>query len=207
MVNQDHILSSGLGIIHDPHLNKLLYQKSIFVLGPPDSFHYFSGLDCQIASHLSESDIIVFMSSGYPNFETNYQQVAQHLKSVSKPVICCNPDTFVNHLGTKKPVIGYYASELQSTVGCHVHWFGKPYPNYYDMVGLFLKKNKVHFDRCIFFDDRRENLVAMKQVLGVDTCLIRQTGVDCFTDQHNADDSIDFSISAFQLWPSKGYFF
>ncbi len=180
-IPQSHIISSGQGLQKDPEIQPLITHKKCYIYGGPNSYPYIEDAGGQPTENIKNAACIVLTSSLKENNQAIYNQVKNHLlKNPLLPVICCNPDTHVvGKNNTLIPVIGYYAKKLEEDCKRNFIWIGKPYPNFATLVknhiqatfGYTLSKH------TLFFDDNPENCLAFETQLGIQSCLIKQTGL------------------------------
>ena len=177
----ESIISSGLGLAIDPTFKQMIEQKKVFVFGTESSKDYISEANPSQFTTLFDADVVVLTASLKDGHEEKFQELMIYLESHPNiPVICSNPDQNVRPYGDKnlKKVIGYYAGLLERQ-GVHVHWMGKPYDSFSDVVSSVLKTRfSIESNEGVcFFDDNIENVINLTNRLGISGCLVRDTGL------------------------------
>lgn len=178
-----HIFSSGMGLAFDPELITLLRDKKAYVLGGKTSWSYIEESPIKtMVKHPDDADLIIMTASLSDEVQQQKEQEAiiHSLKKKPRPFICTNPDDYVtDNRGTRIPVCGYYARQIEKESKVPIHWVGKPCLNYSLLIKKWLwDRAKIEANaKVLFVDDNPDNLTAMKSHIGVSTCLSWKTGL------------------------------
>lgn len=179
-IEKDHILSSGLGLLHDKKTLKLIRKKRCFWVGWENSVSYLEGTEAIVTDQLNDAEVIVLLSSFIKGNHKVFAPIIEILKKNKEiKVICTNPDEFVYSQKGLLNVIGHYAKNIEKECGIEAHWIGKPYKNYSLMIKELIsqKSNTKLSDNAVFFDDNIENVRAMIKDINITGCLIKETGL------------------------------
>jgi len=195
------ILSSGLGVQYNPHLMQLVKDKTVYVFGKDASHPYLEGSPCKdITPDITQAEVIVMTASLKKKTTAEYTKIVDYLRTTpNTPVICLNPDRVV--LGTTGliHVIGYYAEQLEKELGIQIHWFGKPYENYYEMVRTIVASalGTQHLEeKTCLFDDNLENVIQAQTQLDIYGCWITETGIAKGIDLENEMKKYSYIIKS-----------
>jgi ribonucleotide monophosphatase NagD (HAD superfamily) len=172
----DHILSSGYGLTHDPDIRTLLHTKKVYVFGSKSSQWYAKDFDT--TSYYEQADAIVLAGTKEsPDEERDLFNFVK--KNPNIPVICINPDRIVRSGNGFYPVVGDLADRLLPFLSSPITWFGKPLPNYANMLHTVLTQQLSHpvGPHICFFDDNPENICGLQNQLGVTGIWVHQTGI------------------------------
>ncbi|MCP4049257.1 MAG: hypothetical protein GY730_00935 [bacterium] len=180
-IDKNNIISSGIGLKEDPHINSLVKNKAVYHFGRNGAEYYLTKAGSKkIVSDLYEAEVLVMSSNLVNNTVEEIEIIKEKISSRPDiPVICCNPDQYIlSCTGSKKPVIGYYAGILSQKVRNPFYWIGKPHKNFSEVVGRILENRNIELDkRVCFFDDNLENIINMKSCLGISGCCVTETGL------------------------------
>ncbi len=178
-ITAHQIISSGFGLANDPITLAMIAGQRVYWVGyPKASARYLEGTGGTLVDSLDQATIVVIGSS-MPSMEP----ILDHIEGSRLPIICCNPDLWVRSVGeTRFPVAGYYAKILEDR-GCLIHWVGKPFQNFSDVVKRLVeeKGGSLQSGAC-FFDDNPNNVAAMQSHLGIAGCWVQKTGIFFDTD-------------------------
>ena len=95
-VAPEQVISSGSGLCL-PELNKLIRGRNVWVFGYDTSHRYLHDAGCKsIVPAIEEAQTIVMMSTIKEAPEMAFQSLKAYcIEHPTTPVICCNPDRFV----------------------------------------------------------------------------------------------------------------
>ena len=104
------------------------------LLGPPGSDDLLEGLGYEAAAGIGEADFLlgIGLDAGRETVEA-HEPVLQAAARRDLPMICVNPDLLVIRLGVREPCAGALAARYEA-LGGRVRYFGKPYPEVYDLA-------------------------------------------------------------------------
>jgi HAD superfamily hydrolase (TIGR01450 family) len=179
-IEKDHIISSGLGLKDDKKTQSIINNKNIYLFGNKSSMAYLSRTSFKaIVPHPDLADVIVLTSSYKKNQNSLFSRLITSLKQHPRPIICCNPDEKVVGKSSFIYVIGHYAKILHSETKLPIHWFGKPYANYSNLVKkvLLAQHPFLDFKSCCFFDDNLSNVIELQNTINVNGCWIKDSGI------------------------------
>ena len=130
-----NIFTSGEAALKS--LQKNIYGKNFFHLGPPRDNSLFSGFD-KNKKELDFADFILCtgLFEGHEDSLNYYKLLLKnytHLK-----MVCTNPDLIV-HRGEKKEYCAGTIAKIFEELGGHVIYFGKPYTDIYNFC---IQKNE-----------------------------------------------------------------
>ena len=127
---RDHVFTSGEAALN--YLKKNFLKKNFFHIGPPRDFDLFKDFEKNRSSNIENSEY--FLCTGLfddhdedLNFYKNLFE--RHLK---KKMICTNPDLIVDRGSIRELCAGSVAMVFEK-MGGDVIYFGKPYPEVYNI--------------------------------------------------------------------------
>ena len=179
-ISRDRILSSGLGLQYDSETLNLIRGKRVYWVGWEESQDYFENTEAILTDDLSKAEAIVLLSSFNGDNAKVFDPLITHLKKYPHlPLICTNPDRFVAARDGLFEVVGYYCEKIEAACRVQAHWIGKPHENYHRMVETLARERfQVELrGQTVFFDDNIANLRAMSRDLGIEGCLVKNTGL------------------------------
>lgn len=172
------IISSGLGLSVSPQLRPLISGKSVYTYGCSTSSWYVNIAGGHSVDHPDDAAVIVLASSTGASTKTAMAMIHQSLTTNPRPVICVNPDHYVQTGSGLYPVIGYYAAQLAQSLSIELLWMGKPFPSFSEVVRHFLTEAGIALGPDIwFFDDNPQNVAQMTQDLGISGATVMDTGL------------------------------
>ena len=121
LADRSHPAADGLGTRY--HL-----------LGPPWSDDVIDGLGYAPVGDIAEAEFLlgIGLDEGCNTVEA-HEPVLQAAAARDLPMICVNPDLVVIRLGVQEPCAGALAARYEE-FGGRVRYFGKPYPEVYDLA-------------------------------------------------------------------------
>jgi HAD superfamily hydrolase (TIGR01459 family) len=113
--------------------------KRCFYIGPDRSRELLDGLDLEKADDLCHADFLLITGLETSSHEVeDYGDVLSRAADRGIPAICANPDISAIRAGKSGPCAGAVALRYEESGGM-VRYFGKPYPEIYDMAIEFLQ--------------------------------------------------------------------
>ncbi len=122
-----NIFTSGEAALKS--LQKNIYGKNFFHLGPPRDTSLFAGYE-KNKKDLDQADFI--LCTGFLEFENESLNYYKKLLKdfINLKMVCTNPDLIV-YRGSKKEYCAGTLAEIFKELGGEVAYFGKPYPDIY----------------------------------------------------------------------------
>ena len=200
-VETENIISSGMGLEQDEKINKLVNGKKCYAAGYLGSLSYLEKAGGIIVDNINDAEAVVLLSSFLKENDNFFNKIIKFIKDNKEvPVVCTNPDIYVNSAKGLFPVVGYYAQKIEQQCGIKIKWFGKPFRNYSLMLKKIIEQQlKISLnENTIFFDDNPENVAAMIDHIGIKGCVVRNSGLSSLS-QFNKKVSSAFDISTFSF--------
>ncbi|MDD9990443.1 MAG: TIGR01459 family HAD-type hydrolase [Rhodospirillales bacterium] len=121
LADRSHPAADGLGTRY--HL-----------LGPPWSDDVIDDLGYAPAADIAQAEFLlgIGLDDGCNTVEA-HEPILQAAAERDLPMICVNPDLIVIRLGVQEPCAGALAARYEE-LGGRVHYFGKPYPEVYELT-------------------------------------------------------------------------
>ena len=139
------------------------------LLGPPGSDDVLDGLGYTAAADIETADFLLGIGlDDASNTVDAHEPVLQAAAARSLPMICVNPDLLVIRLGVQEPCAGALAARYEA-LGGRVRYFGKPYPDVYDLA---LAKLGLPPYRVLAVGDGLGTDIAGANAAGLDSALI-----------------------------------
>ena len=125
----NHVFTSGEAALI--YLKKNLYAETFFHVGPPRDFDLFSDLENNKTNKIEEASYLL-CTGLFDDQKTDLNFYKDILKSsISKKMICTNPDLIVDKGNVRELCAGSVAVIFEK-MGGEVLYFGKPYPEVYN---------------------------------------------------------------------------
>jgi ribonucleotide monophosphatase NagD (HAD superfamily) len=174
-----HIISSGLGLSLNAAFADQMRNRSVFVVGPATSGDYIARCPgARQASHPDQANMIVLAASSGDDFDLHLDWVTTAVKRrPDLPVICINPDHYVQTRDVRYPVIGYFADQLARQTGVAIHWMGKPHAAFSPVVATVLQQHHITPSQTVFLDDNYRNVLQLQSDLSLAGVLVWKTGL------------------------------
>ena len=126
----NHVFTSGEAALS--YLKKNLSSKKFFHVGPPRDFDLFEGFKAYKTHKIDEASYIL-CTGLYDEYKTDLNFYKDLLsKFISKKMICTNPDLIVDKGNVREFCAGSVAMVFEK-LGGEVVYFGKPYPEVYNL--------------------------------------------------------------------------
>ena len=126
----DHVFTSGQASLN--YLKKNLSNKKFFHVGPPRDFDLFSDFYKMKSENIDSSDYIL-CTGLFEKFDkdlNHYKELFE--KNLEKEMVCTNPDLIVDRGNSRELCAGSVAMVFEK-MGGKVVYFGKPYPEIYNL--------------------------------------------------------------------------
>lgn len=177
-IPESQIISSGLGLSVDPALRQLIAGQPVYTWGYPTSSWYVELAGGHSVAHPNDANVIVLAASTGTSTDSIMKMIQQSLRDRPRPVICVNPDHFVQTGSGLYPVMGYYADQLEKDLQIELIWMGKPYSAFSKVVAQILGAAEIILDTDVwFFDDNPKNVAQMTLDLGISGATVMDTGL------------------------------
>ena len=139
------------------------------LLGPPWSDDVLDGLGYTAAADIATAEFLLGIGlDDDSNTVEDHEPVLQAAAARDLPMICVNPDLLVIRLGVQEPCAGALAARYEE-IGGRVRYFGKPYPDVYDLT---LAKLGLPPARVLAVGDGLATDIAGANAAGLDSVLI-----------------------------------
>ena len=127
---RDHVFTSGEAALN--YLKKNLLNKNFFHVGPPRDFDLFKDFEKYKSKDIKNCDYI--LCTGLFDDHGEDLRFYKNLfeKSLNKKLICTNPDLIVDR-GNKRELCAGSIAMIFEKMGGEVVYFGKPYPEVYNL--------------------------------------------------------------------------
>jgi len=176
-VPESSIVSSGMGLRYLERFRRQIDSKPVFTMGYSGSLWYAEWAGGVSVDHPDSAEAIVLAASTGDRSMATIDLIAESLRRRPRPVICINPDRYVQSTGGRYPVMGYYAEILESR-GVPVDWVGKPESNFSEIVAHSFHSVAIEMTPSVwFFDDNPRNVAQLTTDLNISGALIMDTGL------------------------------
>lgn len=138
------------------------------LLGPPGSDDVLDGLGYAAADIATADFLLGIGLDDDSNTVEDHEPILQAAAARDLPMICVNPDLLVIRLGVQEPCAGALAARYEE-IGGRVRYFGKPYPDVYDLT---LAKLGLPASRVLAVGDGLATDIAGANAAGLDSALI-----------------------------------
>ena len=139
------------------------------LLGPPGSDDVLDGLGYTASADIETAEFLLGIGlDDASNTIEDHEPVLQAAAAGGLPMICVNPDLLVIRLGVQEPCAGALAARYEQ-IGGRVRYFGKPYPDVYDLA---LARLGLPPDRVLAVGDALATDIAGANTAGLDSVLI-----------------------------------
>ena len=139
------------------------------LLGPPGSDDVLDGLGYTASTDVATADFLLGIGlDDASNTVEDHEPILQAAAAGDLPMICVNPDLLVIRLGVQEPCAGALAARYEQ-LGGRVRYFGKPYPDVYDLA---LARLGLPPARVLAVGDALATDIAGANAAGLDSVLI-----------------------------------
>jgi len=133
---RENVYTSGEAALS--YLKKNFLEQSFYHIGPPRDFDLFIDFKNKKTQDISKSNYLL-CTGLYDNHDQDLNYYKElFANSISKKMICTNPDLIV-HRGSSKEYCAGTLAAIFEELGGQVVYFGKPYPAIYNFC---IKKNE-----------------------------------------------------------------
>ena len=180
-----NVMTSGEAAMHA--INKNLFGKSFFHLGPPRDTSVFEKVKDN-RTNIDKCDFIL-CTGLFDEYENNLEYYKNFLKKyISKKLVCTNPDLIVHRGNTEELCAGSVAKVFEE-LGGEVVYFGKPHKEVYKMC--FSSNEKV----LAIGDNLRTDIKGANN-LNID-CIFISDGVH--RDEYKNNSEIESLIAKYKV--------
>ena len=183
---RSHVFSSGEASLE--YLKKNLYSKKFYHLGPPRDFDLFKIFEKKKTTNINDCDY--FLCTGLFDEQKEDLNFYRNLlrNKTKKKMICTNPDLIVDR-GSKRELCAGSVAMVFEKMGGEVIYFGKPYPEIYNLS--INNKNK----KVLCIGDNLNTDIKGANLLNYDSLLITN-GIHKKEIEKNGIDKISKSYEA-----------
>ena len=127
---REHVFTSGEASLN--YLRKNLKDRKFFHIGPPRDFDLFSDFEKMKSNDIKDSEYLLCtgLFDHHSNDLNHYKYLFEN--NLKKQMICTNPDLIVDRGNTRELCAGSVAMVFEK-MGGKVIYFGKPYPEVYNL--------------------------------------------------------------------------
>jgi len=165
-------------------------------IGRTDALCFLEAAGIQVSTTPREASVIL---SSSPK-DWNHESIAQAEQVLRRPqarLVVLNPDAYAPAIdGSRYPVSGMLAWQLQKKAGCHLFCLGKPFG---EIFAQALASMDLEPKRCIMVGDTLGTDIAGAQAAGIDTALILGGNS---SEESVADDEAALGVSPNYYLPS-----
>ena len=127
---RENVFTSGEASLN--YLKKNFKEKKFFHVGPPRDFDLFNEFEKMKSEEIKNSEYIL-CTGLFENYNDNlnyYKKLFEN--NLNKEMICTNPDLIVDK-GNKRELCAGSVAMVFEKMGGEVIYFGKPYPEVYNL--------------------------------------------------------------------------
>jgi len=183
---RNHVYSSGEAALD--YLKKYFFSKKFYHIGPPRDFDLFKTFEKNKLEDIENSDY--FLCTGlFDNQNENlkfYKDLFEN--QIKKKMICTNPDLIVDR-GSKRELCAGSVAMVFEKMGGEVIYFGKPYPEVYNLSTNNQKKKVLCIGDNLNTDIKGANLLNYDSLLitnGIHRKEIKEHGIDIISKKYEA---------------------
>ena len=152
----EHVFTSGEAALD--FIKKNLLDKTFFHLGPPRDFDLFKDFENKKSQSLKNCEYILCTGLfDHQDDDLNYYKSLLE-NNLEKKMICTNPDLIVDR-GNKRELCAGSIAMIFEKMGGEVTYFGKPYPEVYNMATNNKNKKTLSIGDNFNTDIRGANLL------------------------------------------------
>ena len=183
---RDHVFTSGEAALS--YLKKKLQNKTFFHVGPPRDFDLFKDFEEMKLDNIKDCDYILCtgLFDDYNDDLKYYKNLFE--KNIKKKMICTNPDLIVDRGGVREFCAGSVAMVFEK-MGGEVVYFGKPYPEVYNLSIDNKNKKILSIGDNLNTDIKGANLLNYDSLLisnGIHKNEIKQNGLEKVSKSYEA---------------------
>ena len=183
---REHVFTSGEAALI--YLKKKLLNKTFFHVGPPKDFDLFKNFKKMQSNDIKNSEYI--LCTGLFKDHENDLKYYKYLfeKNLKKKMICTNPDLIVDRGKVREFCAGSVAMVFEK-MGGEVVYFGKPYPEVYNLSTDNKNKKILSIGDNLNTDIKGANLLNYDSLLisnGIHKNEIKEKGIEKVTKSYEA---------------------
>ncbi len=183
---RDHVFTSGEAALI--YLKKNLSDNFFFHVGPPRDFDLFKNFEDMKSENIENCDYILCtgLFDDYDQDLKYYKDLFE--KNIQKKMICTNPDLIVDRGNTRELCAGSVAMVFEK-MGGEVVYFGKPYPEVYNLSTDNKNKKILAIGDNLNTDIKGANLLNYDSLLisnGIHKNEIKEKGIEKVTKSYEA---------------------
>tara|TARA_B100001121_G_scaffold259661_1_gene238807 strand:- start:350 stop:1168 length:819 start_codon:yes stop_codon:yes gene_type:complete len=183
---RDHVFTSGEAALI--YLKKNLQEKKFFHVGPPRDFDLFRDFEKMKSDNIKNSEYILCTG-----LFDDYSEDLKYYKNLfhnylEKKMICTNPDLIVDRGNVREFCAGSIAMVFEK-MGGEVVYFGKPYPEVYDLSIDNKNKKILSIGDNLNTDIKGANLLNYDSLLisnGIHKNEIKERGIEKVSKSYEA---------------------
>ena len=175
---RDHVFTSGQASLN--YLKKNLSTQKFFHVGPPRDFDLFNDFIKMKSDNINNSEYIL-CTGLFEEFENDlnyYKDLFE--KNLKKKMVCTNPDLIVDR-GNKRELCAGSVAMVFQKMGGTVVYFGKPYPEVYNLSINNKDKKILSIGDNLNTDIKGANLLNYDSLIisnGIHKNEIKEKGID-----------------------------
>ena len=175
---RDHVFTSGQAALN--YLQKNLFEKKFFHIGPPRDFDLFKDFENMKSKYIKDCDYLLCtgLYDDYSEDLKYYKDLFEN--NIEKKMICTNPDLIVDR-GNKRELCAGSVSMVFEKMGGEVIYFGKPYPEVYNQSIDNKNKKILSIGDNLNTDIKGANLLNFDSLLisnGIHKLEIKKNGIE-----------------------------
>ena len=183
---RDHVFTSGEAALI--YLKKNLSDNFFFHVGPPRDFDLFKNFEDMKSENIENCDYILCtgLFDDYDQDLKYYKDLFE--KNIQKKMICTNPDLIVDRGNNRELCAGSVAMVFEK-MGGEVVYFGKPYPEVYNLSTDNKNKKILAIGDNLNTDIKGANLLNYDSLLisnGIHKNEIKEKGIEKVTKSYEA---------------------
>ena len=183
---RDHVFTSGEAALI--YIKKNLQEKKFFHVGPPRDFDLFKDFKKMKSDNIKNSEYILCTG-----LFDDYSEDLKYYKNLfhnylEKKMICTNPDLIVDRGNVREFCAGSIAMVFEK-MGGEVVYFGKPYPEVYDLSIDNKNKKILSIGDNLNTDIKGANLLNYDSLLisnGIHKNEIKERGIEKVSKSYEA---------------------
>tara|TARA_B100000161_G_scaffold188746_1_gene136559 strand:+ start:122 stop:940 length:819 start_codon:yes stop_codon:yes gene_type:complete len=185
-VLRNHVFTSGQAALQ--YLKKNYEKNYFFHIGPPKDFDLFDDFKKNKSKKIDDCDYLLCTGLFDEHFDDLSYYKTLFENHLNKKMICTNPDLIVDK-GTKREMCAGSVAMVFQKMGGEVIYFGKPYPEVYNLSVDNYKKKVLAIGDNLNTDIRGANLLNYDSLLilnGIHKDEIKNKGVNLVSKEYEA---------------------
>ena len=183
---RDHVFTSGEAALI--YLKKNFKEKSFFHVGPPRDFDLFKDFKKMKSDKIEKCEYILCTGLFDDHSEDLKYYKSLLEKNLKKKMICTNPDLIVDR-GNKRELCAGSVAMIFEKMGGEVIYFGKPYPEVYNLSINNKNKKTLSIGDNLNTDIKGANLLNFDSLIisnGVHKEEIKEKGIEKTSKSYEA---------------------